>query len=104
MRSEVFESRKGRHIWPQRTICEVHRELYDRLRLGVDKRDWALIEHMLPQLEEAYLLGIKMTKAMVEKKLSLPEWQDNSSAEAKRLRHLRITLEEDEKAGRYLRS
>jgi hypothetical protein len=93
MPSKVFDTRKGRHIWPLRTICEVHRELYDLLAL--EKYD-----QILPLLEEAYELGIKMTKKLVEYKLSLPEWKDNNNKEAQRLRKLRIELE----AGNSLRS
>lgn len=94
MTSKVFSTRKGRHPWPQRTICEVHRQMYDRLCLGVAKKDWALIEAMLPLLEEVYVMGIKMTRKLTEYKLDLPEWQTNDDPEVARLRKLRVELTE----------
>jgi hypothetical protein len=54
---------------------------------------------MLPLLEEAYDMGIKMTKKLVEYKLGLPEWQKNDDPEVKRLRQLRIELEKALEAG-----
>lgn len=87
MASKVFDTRKGSHVWPQRTICEVHRQLYDCLVLG-------RMDLMLPLLEEAYILGIKMTKKLTEYKLGLPEWKDNDSSEVVRLRQLRVQLAE----------
>ncbi|MCP4537784.1 MAG: hypothetical protein GY832_11625 [Chloroflexi bacterium] len=48
---------------------------------------------MLPLLEEAYLLGIKITKKLVEYKLSMPEWTENNP-ETATLRQLRVSLME----------
>ena len=82
--SNVFETSKGKHTWHERTICEVHRELYDR---------WFLKQYdqMLPLMEEAYTMGIKLVKKLVEYKLSLPEWQKNTE-ETRQLRELRNEL------------
>ena len=85
MLSKIFNTKKGRHIWPERTICEVHRELYDFWVLG-------RYEEMLPKLEEVYLMGIKLVKKLVEYKCSLPQWANNNSKESRELRKLRTQL------------
>jgi len=96
MYSEVFDSRKGKHIWPTRSICEVHREIYDLLCIGFDTRDWELVERIVPLLEEAYLDGVKMTKKLVENKCAMPDWDVNlPDAEKQRLRQLRIHLTDE---------
>ena len=61
---------KGRYTYPKRNICEVHRELYDHLviELAVDRPD--VIDKLVPLIEEMFIMGIKMNKALVEKKLS----------------------------------
>lgn len=87
MRSTIFDKSKGRHVWPKRTICEVHREIYDYLVLGQ-------YENILPCLEEAYVMGIKLCKKLTEHKCGLPEWKDNNSKEANELRQLRILMTE----------
>jgi hypothetical protein len=93
--SKIFDDRKGRHIWPQRTICEVHRELYDILVLALYPNQEALLEKIVPLLEEAYIAGLKMNKKLVENKVSLPDWDANLSAqESSRIRKLRIELTE----------
>lgn len=87
----VFETRKGRHVWNEQTICELHRMIYDIL---VANGDVELLHKTTPLLEKAYQCGIKMTKKLVEYKLSLPEWDAHENIEeVKRLRQLRIELE-----------
>lgn len=88
MYSKIFDNRKGKHIWPQRTICEVHREIYDLLVVG--KHD-AILE----KLEEAYVMGIKLCRKLTEYKCELPEWKNNDSQESRDLRELRIQLTKD---------
>lgn len=85
--SSIFNRPKGKHTWPHRTICEVHREIYDCLVLE-------LYDDIVPKLEEAYLMGIKLCKKLVEHKCSLPEWKNNTE-EAQRLRKLRVELENE---------
>ena len=88
MKSKIFDTAKGIHIMQKRTICEVHREMYDCLVL--EKYD-----RLLSLLEEAFVMGIKITNKLVENKLSLPEWEDNLSDEAAELRLARAQLTEN---------
>ena len=87
MQSKVFDNTKGRRVWPKRTICEVHRELYDLLVLNRP-------DEMLPKLEEAYMMGIELVQILIAHKCSLPEWKDSNSVEAIELRKLRIEINE----------
>ena len=87
MYSDVFNTRKGRHEWPQNTICEMHRTIYDLLVLGRH-------DEILPHLEKAYLMGIKMTKKLVDYKMDCPECEPTPS-ENKRLRNLRNDLQDE---------
>ena len=88
----VFDTQKGKHIWSEMTICEIHRCLYDIL---VANGDVELLEKTTPLLEKAYQCGIKMTKKLVDYKLSLPDWDKHENIEeVKRLRELRIKLNE----------
>ena len=91
--SKVFDTRKGKQIWTERTICEVHREIYDLLFLNI--KDTPLFGEVLPLLEEAYIDGMKLTKRLVDNKISLPKWEKNNSEEGKRLRELRVHLAEE---------
>lgn len=96
MLSKIFDTGKGRHIWPERTICEVHREIYDLLVAGLWTTNQQLLYKIIPLLEEAYIDGIKMTKKLVDNKCSFPDWEKNlPSEEVIRLRKLRIHLTEE---------
>lgn len=55
---------------PKRTICEVHREIYDRLdELGLTS------DAIVPLLEEAYALGKKMDAKLRQHDLKKgPDW------------------------------
>lgn len=93
MYSKLFDNAKGRHIWPKRTICEVHRELYDLLCMAHHEKNWDMIENSVGLLEEAYTAGLKMTAKLVENKCAMPDWEVNTpDAEKIRLRQLRIHL------------
>jgi hypothetical protein len=88
----VFDSQKGRHVWFEPTICEKHRQIYDYL---VVHGDVELLEKITPLLEGAYIDGVKMTKKLVDYKLSLPEWGKHENIlEVVRLRLLRMELED----------
>ncbi len=78
-------------MWPQRTICEVHREIYDLCVTELTEAQQAML---VPKLEEAYLLGIKLVRTLIDRKLSLPDWAANHMEEASRLRAARIEMEE----------
>jgi hypothetical protein len=88
----VFETKKGRHLWHEQTICELHRQIYDHL---VANGDIELLCAVVPLLEKAYICGIKMTKKLVEYKLSLPEWDKHENIEeVRKLRQLRTELQD----------
>jgi len=90
MYSKVFDNKKGKRIWINDTICEIHKRIYDLLVIGE-------YDKILPLLEKAYEYGIKMTKKLVEYKCSLPNWEENiSREEVRRIRRLRIALNDVE--------
>jgi hypothetical protein len=89
----VFDDIKGQHVENKRTICEVHRQLYDLLVLGLKGKDDELLAKVVPLLQEAYIDGIKIVKKLVENKMSELDWEENTNIEeVKRLRLLRIEL------------
>jgi hypothetical protein len=93
--SEVFNTGKGQHVWKDETICELHRQIYDLIFVNLCVTNPKLLDRITPVLEKAYLCGVKMTKKLVEHKLSLPEWEEHASKEeVQRLRQLRIELAE----------
>ncbi|KKN66215.1 hypothetical protein LCGC14_0473560 [marine sediment metagenome] len=91
--SEKSNSTKGIRICSKRTICEVHRQIYDELVLGLSAND-ELLNKIVPLLEEAFGLGIKIVKKLLDTKCSLPNWEKNlSKEEVSRIRKLRRELE-----------
>jgi len=90
------ETRKGLQVYPQRTICEVHRDIYDLLVIELASQTRPdVIRKLVPLLEEAFIMGVKLNKALVEHKLS----QDftapaNDVEKAEKLRKERIRLVE----------
>jgi len=86
---------KGRHTYPLRTICEVHRELWDRLVIELAQIRPDVIRTIVPLIEEAYVMGVKLNKALVEQKLSQDFTADpNDVPKCKALRKERIRLVE----------
>lgn len=67
--SNNLDGPKGTKIDNRRTICEVHRELYDRLVLALADRP-QLLEQLVPLLEEAFNMGISMNNKLIEHALS----------------------------------
>lgn len=63
--SEIFESEKGRMVYDRRTICEVHRDIFDRLVAGLAEHDPTLLREVVPLIEEAYLMGVKMNAKLI---------------------------------------
>jgi len=97
--SEIFDSPKGRHLWPQRTICEVHRQLYDLCVVELSEEQQG---QFVPLLEEAYLMGIKLVRGLIDRKLGLPDWAQNNVEQARRLRQARIEMENTLEVGHRL--
>jgi hypothetical protein len=85
---------KGTRVNSKRTICEVHRQIHDELVNGLLESNPDLFQRIEPLLEEAFELGIKLVKKLVEYKCSLPNWEKNiDKKEIQRIRKLRLELE-----------
>ncbi len=74
--SKLFDSGKGsKPPHTNRTICELHRELYDLCVLRLYKKDPELMMEMIRILEDAFIMGVKMNKKLCEYKLgSSSKW------------------------------
>jgi len=92
--SPMFEDYKGIMLYPDRTICEVHKEIYDILVL-IGQDNPKLLELVLPLLEEAYEMGVKLCLKLTEYKCDL-SWEENSD-ETRALRVLRLLLNHKKK-------
>jgi len=105
LRSEIFQSHKGRGVNVlHRTICEVHRTLYDKSVIYLHDRPEALAD-MTALLEEAYLMGVRIIDKLIEHKLAMPDWEKNNVEEARTLRlERKRLLKEMDETGPYLRS
>ena len=96
MKPRDITKSKRHHVSAARTICEVHRQMYDLLIL--DPTNPKIIE----LLDEAFVLGMSLVKKLVEYKCNLPNWEKNlDEEEVCRIRKLRINLEK--KNGESLR-
>lgn len=76
MFSEIFDnSIKGKNVWGSETICELHREIYDLLVIGLYKTNPKLLKLIVPILERAYICGIKMNRKMIDNKCEIKGWE-----------------------------
>jgi len=94
MFSKIFDNtNKGKNVWEKQTICELHREIYDLLVLGLYKDNLPLLKKVVPILERAYVMGIKMNRKMIESKCQIVGWEKHYKPnEVKHLRELRKHL------------
>lgn len=93
MFSKIFDgTSKGTHIYSKKTICDTHRQLYDVIitELAKDRQD--ILLKIIPLLEEAFLMGIKMNKRLVEHRLGEAHFGDNDVESQAPLRAERIRL------------
>lgn len=83
-----LDSVKGQRFNKKRTICEVHRHLYDLIKTRYND------DEICDILDEAFVLGIKMNNRLVEQKIIFEKecGQNTNSEEIERLRGLRIEL------------
>jgi len=74
--SKLFDSAKGsKPPHKNRTICELHRELYDLCVLHLHDKDPELMYKMIKTLEDAFIMGVKMNRKLVRHKLgSSSKW------------------------------
>jgi len=83
---EILENHKGRRVDAENTICEVHRRIADLLVCRLSDRPEVLME-ILPEVNKGFLMGKRLVLALIEKKISLPQWEMNNVNEAVKLRH-----------------
>lgn len=96
----ILDNAKGEGInTDRRTICEVLRCLYDEMVVGLSGKDDELLARTVPLVEEAYGMGIKLVKRLVELKiddLELPfqygAMPEETRKEVDRLRAERVKL------------
>jgi hypothetical protein len=94
MISKIFDNvEKGKRVWEKETICELHREIYDLLVIGLCATNPILLRRIIPILERAYICGIKMNRKMVDKKCQMQGWEKHiDKKEVIRIRLLRKKL------------
>ena len=90
--TNILDTEKGKDISDNRTICEVHRQLWAYILIALKNNPKALIE-IKPIMEEAMLLGMKLIQYMIDHKIDEPKWVENNIVEAKQLREERIRIE-----------
>ena len=88
---EILDSKKGQRVDGERTICEVHRIIADILILRLKDRP-GILDEIMPYVNEAFKMGIRLVLALIEKKIALPEWEKNNVASAVKLRAQRNKL------------
>ncbi len=66
MKNNVFDTMKGRITNEFRTICEVHRDIYDECWLSLPERDPPTMEKLTVLLNEAFHMGMRMDAALVK--------------------------------------
>jgi hypothetical protein len=88
---EILDTNKGRRVDIENTICEEHRKIADLLICRLkDKPD--LLKEIMPHLNEAFKMGIKLVLALIEKKINLPEFEVNNVFQTMKLRKERDRL------------
>ena len=93
--SELFSTNKGsRHRIGKRTICELHRELYDLCVVELHDKDPELMMKMIKVLEDAFIMGVKMNKKLIKYKLGCSsKWEQkefkNEKINKKKIRERR---------------
>lgn len=87
--SPMFEDYKGIMPYEDRTICEVHKEIYDILVLTCQDKP-EMLEAVFSLLEEVYEMGVKLCLKLADYKYEM-DWDINNE-EAVKLRILRAFL------------
>ena len=87
MISKIFESEKGEAVGRRRTICEIHREIFDELIINFHGRPKS-IKKIIKLLEEAFVVGVKINEKLTEHKLDAiyddNEWKSSDVRREKR--------------------
>lgn len=79
MKSKVFGSYKGKIYYHKRTICEVHRQMYDVIELNIGKGE--IKDKLVRLLEEAFQLGVKMGDKLREHHDEQEKWVDDNGSD-----------------------
>ncbi len=66
MKNNVFDTGKGRFTHKVRSICEVHREIYDEIFLALYENDPILLERLTVLLNESWGMGVRMDRRLSE--------------------------------------
>lgn len=90
----MIDSEKGTAISPKMTICEVHRQIWDKVVLALADNPNA-IKDIKPLMNQAMVLGMRLVQILIEHKLDLPDWERNNPEEASKLRLERIRITEE---------
>jgi hypothetical protein len=74
--SEIFQSHKGsKEPHSNRTICELHRELYDLCVMNLYEKNIELMKNMIIILDKAFIAGVEINRDLCRCKLgSSSKW------------------------------
>lgn len=91
MLRSIFDEPKGTRTADRRTICEVHRQLYDNCIVSL--RGHPCQDTFSRLIEEAYVMGMKMDRKLKEYKFNMAEdCPLNPVEEVEKIRRERIRL------------
>ena len=93
--SEIFENpAKGTYVYGKRTICEIHRDIYDLLVLELHETHTELLNKVISLLEEAFIAGMKMNAKLIEYKCGNDDWADPNMKleDVRKIRARRVAL------------
>ena len=96
MKKNVFDTGKGRFTHKYRTICEVHREIYDEIFLAFYEKDCKLLERLTVLLNESFDMGCRMDRKLAFIRGDAPakrplEENDVAAREVKRKKRNKIS-------------
>jgi hypothetical protein len=102
MRYVKYNKLFGKNIHCNRTICELHREIYDICMTTLYEKDKDLTQDIVTSLEKICIEGIKLNTKLIKNKLkSSSKWSSkdyrksrDSHKEIDKRRKERIRLEE----------
>lgn len=91
LKNNVFDTMKGRITNEFRTICEVHREIYDECWLSLHEVDPATMERLTVLLNEAFDMGVRMDAALVKYHLAQEGVDVPNEGSAKREERVKVS-------------
>ena len=88
MKNNVFVTGKGRSTCKSRTICEVHRGIYDECFLAMHESDPDTLERITVLLNEAFGMGVRMDRKLTAGRDN-PESELEPNTDIDRIRAIR---------------